>query len=111
MFFFMVFSVFRFPIRSGMTVKRSEMTDVLPDAVVLVDDFIAATEHSFRIKFQFCQMRRDVFVFFHNVYCPPHFGRIMVKVPSGMTVLIHNFQKQPTAQKFNFPQSSENIFI
>ena len=72
-----------------MTVKRSEMTDVLPDAVVLVDDFIAATEHSFGIKLQLCQMRRDIFVFFHNVYCP-HFGRIMVKVPSGVTVLTHN---------------------
>jgi hypothetical protein len=35
----------------------------------------------------------------------------MVKVPSGVTVLIHNFQKQPTAQKFKFPQSSRNIFI
>ena len=51
------------------------MTDVLPNAVVLVDDFVAATEHSFGIKLQFCQMRRDVFVFFHNVYCPPHFGK------------------------------------
>ena len=104
MFFFMVFSVFRFPIRSG-------LRDVLPNAVVFVDDFVAATEHSFGIKLQFCQMRRDIFVFFHDVYCPPHFGRIMVKVPSGVTVLIHNFQKQPTAQKFNFPQSSENIYI
>ena len=94
-----------------MTVKRSEMTDVLPDAVVLVDDFIAATEHSFGIKLQFCQMWRNVFVFLHDVDFPPHFGRIMVKVPSGVTVLIHNFQKQPTAQKFNFPQSSLNIFI
>ena len=75
MFFFMVFSVFSFPIRSGMTVKRSEMTDVLPDAVVLVDDFVAATEYSFGIKLQFCQMRRDVLVFFHNVYCLPHFGK------------------------------------
>ena len=75
MFFFMIFSVFRFPIRSGMTVKRSEMTDVLPDAVVLVDDFVAATEYSFGIKLQFCQMRRDILVFFHNVYCPPHFGK------------------------------------
>ena len=45
------------------------MTNVLPDAFVLVDDFIAATEHSFRIKFQFCKMRRDVFVFFHDAYC------------------------------------------
>ena len=65
------------------------MTDVLPNAVVLVDDFIAATEHSFGIKLQLCQMRRDIFVFFHNVYCP-HFGRIMVKVPGGVTVLIQN---------------------
>jgi hypothetical protein len=65
------------------------MTNVLPNAVVLVDDFVAATEHSFGIKLQFCQMRRDIFVFFHNVYCP-HFGRIMVKVPSGVTVLIQN---------------------
>ena len=65
------------------------MTDVLPNAVVLVDDFIAATEHSFGIKLQLCQMRRDIFVFFHNVYCP-HFGRIMVNVPSGVTVLIQN---------------------
>ena len=72
-----------------MTVNRSGMTDVLPNAVVLVDDFIAATEHSFRIKFQFCQMRRDVLVFFHNVYCP-HFRRIMVKVPSGVAVLTRN---------------------
>ena len=69
MFLFMVFSVFRFPIRSGMTVNRSGMTNVLPDAVVLVDDFVAATEHSFRIKFQFCKMRRNVFVFFHDAYC------------------------------------------
>jgi len=66
------------------------MTNVLPDAVVLVDDFVAATEHSFGIKLQFCQMRRDIFVFFHNVYCPPHFGRITVKMPSGVTVLIQN---------------------
>ena len=85
MFFFMVFSVFRFPIRSGMTVNRSGMTDVLPNAVVLVDDFIAATEHSFGIKLQFCQMWRNVFVFLHDVDFPPHFGRIMVKVPSGVT--------------------------
>ena len=75
MFFFMIFSVFRFPIRSGMTVNRSGMTNVLPNAVVLVDDFVAATEHSFGIRLQFCQMRRDIFVFFHNVYCPPHFGK------------------------------------
>ena len=94
-----------------MTVNRSGMTNVLPNAVVLVDDFIAATEHSFGIKLQFCQMWRNVFVFLHDVDFPPHFGRIMVKGPSGVTVLIHNFQKQPTAQKFNFPQSSENIYI
>ena len=66
------------------------MTDVLPDAVVLVDDFVAATEQSFGIKLQFCQMRRDVFVFLHDVDYPPHFGRIMVKVPSGVAVLIQN---------------------
>ena len=89
MFFFMVFSVFRFPIRSGMTVNRSGMTDVLPNAVVLVDDFIAATEHSFEIKLQLCQMRRDIFVFFHDVYCPP-LVRITVKVPSGVAVLTRN---------------------
>ena len=73
-----------------MTENRSGMTDVLPNAVVLVDDFIAATEHSFGIKLQLCQMRRDVFVFLHDVDFPPHFGRIMVKVPSGVTVLTHN---------------------
>lgn len=50
------------------------MTNVLPNAVVLVDDFVAATEHSFGIKLQFRQMRRDIFVSFHNVYCP-HFGK------------------------------------
>ena len=74
------------------------MTNVLPDAFVLVDDFIAATEHSFRIKFQFCKMRRNVFVFLHDVDFPPHFGRIMVKVPSGVTVLTHNSESADGTQ-------------
>ena len=81
-----------------MTVNRSGMTDVLPDAVVLVDDFVAATEYSFGIKLQFCQMRRDVFVFLHDVDFPPHFGRIMVKVPSGVTVLTHNSESADGTQ-------------
>ena len=56
-------------LKNGMVTQCK--TAVLPNAVVFVDDFVAATEHSFRIKLQFCQMRRDIFVFFHDVYCPP----------------------------------------
>ena len=85
------------------------MTDVLPNAVVLVVDFIAATKHSFGIKLQLCQMRRDIFVFFHNVYCP-HFGRIMVNVPSGVTVLTRN-SESADGTKFRLLQSSRKIFI
>ena len=59
------------------------MTDVLPNAVVLVDDFIAATEHSFRIKFQFCQMRRDVFVFLHDVDFLPTLEGLWLKCRVG----------------------------
>ena len=47
------------------------MKRILPEAFILIDDFIAAAKRTFRIKFQLCQIRRNVFVFFHDVYSLP----------------------------------------
>ena len=53
------------------------MKRILPEAFILIDDFIAAAKRTFRIEFQQLKGRRNITVFFHrSIFCPNHQGAL-----------------------------------